>query len=132
MKLKSNKPRHGLGMYAQAKQKAPLKAGAHVPLRTNSGYDDGSGYQGSPARRNGKQTGGLMASGTSDTNVRKGAVGNSKGSAPPALSKVAKSTMKAQVGRGAPGKMGKADQFKGTAKKLSESISHQQFERLGA
>lgn len=132
MKLKSNKPRFGLGMNARAAQKQPLKAGAHVPLRTNSGYDDGSGYQGSPARRNGKQTGGLMASGTSDTNVRKGAVGNSKGSAPPSLGKVASSTMKAQVGRGAKGRVGKADQFKGMGKKLPESISHSAFEKLGA
>lgn len=131
MKLKSNKPRFGLGMNGKAAQKAPLKASAHVPLRTNSGYDDGSGYQGSPARRNGKQTGGLMASGTSDTNVRKGAVGNAKGSAPPALGKTGKS-VKSQEGRGAPGKLGKADAFKGMGKKLPESISHSAFEKLGA
>lgn len=129
MKLKANKPVHGMGMNGSARAPAPLKAGAHMPLRLSSGYSDARGYQGSAARRNGAHTGGLMTSG--DTRVRKGPEGNSKGAPPPSLSKPAVS-VKAQEGRGAKGRVGKADAFKGMGKKLPESISHSQFEKLGA
>lgn len=41
-------------------------------------------------------------------------------------------SVKSQEGRGGKGRMGKADTFKGPGKKLPETISNSQFEKLGA
>lgn len=85
-------------------------------------------------RRNGKQTG-VPSSG--DSSIDKGAVGNSKGSAPPGLGHGtgvmgSPATHKGTSGRGAPGRFGKADKYTGKPKAYSESISHSDFEALGA
>lgn len=129
MKLKPNKPKNGMGMYGTPKQMKPLNASASMPMRLNSGYDDAKGYQSTEDRRNGKQTGGLMSG---DSNKSKVGTGNAKGTPPPKLGKVSKATMNKQIGRGYGGRTGGADQNKGKAKSLPESISHSAFEKLGA
>jgi hypothetical protein len=134
MKLKANKPVHGLGEHGKAHRMGGLMAGAHVPQRTNSGYDDRKGYSGNgQERRNGKQSGKLKVEG--DTRVRKGPEGNSKGSPPPGVSKGKPASLdahKGTSGRGGPGRIGKPDNWKGGAPKMSEEISHSAFEKLGA
>lgn len=134
MKLKANTPHHGLGEFGHAKRMGGLMAGTHLPQRTNSGYDDCKGYSDNgQERRNGKQTGKLKAEG--DTRRRKGAEGNAKGSAPPGISHTKSASLadhKGTSGRGGPGRIGKPDNWKGSAQKLTEDISHSAFERLGA
>ena len=108
-----------------------------MPMRHNSGYDDHKGYTGGKERRQGKQTGHLKASGTSDTRRRQGAEGNSKGSPPTRLTahpsvRGTPDSHSGDAGRGGSGRHGKGDSFKGKATPLSESPSHDWFEKLGS
>lgn len=132
MKVKYNAPKHGLGPHGKATQKAPLNASAHLPQRTTSGNSDHKGYQGSNTRRMGRHTGTVAPL---DQRIGSGG-GNSKGSAPPGVGHGkgvmgSPATHSAKAGRGAPGKLGKADNFTGKHS-YSESITHEQFEKLGA
>lgn len=85
-------------------------------------------------RREGKHTG---EPSRGDTNVRKGPQGNGEGSAAPGVGKGAgvRGTPDSHLGtagRGAPGRVGKADHYHGKPKSLPEHITHDQFEKLGA
>lgn len=135
MKLKSNKPHHGMGEFGHAKRMGGLMGvGEHVPQRINTGYDDRKGYSDNGhERRNGKQTGKLKSE--SDTRRRIGPEGNAKGSPPTNLKSGKPASLEAHKGtsgRGGPGRIGKPDNWKGGARKLSEDISHSAFEKLGA
>ena len=136
LKLKSNKPHHGLGEHGHAKRMGGLMAGAHMPLRVNSGYDDRKGYSANTQERmNGKQTGKLPKLAESDTRRRIGPEGNAKGSPPTNLKSGKPASLaahKGTSGRGGSGRIGKPDNWKGGAQKLSEDISHSAFEKLGA
>jgi hypothetical protein len=87
------------------------------------------------ARRDGYHTG---KPSRGDTNVRRGEVGNGKGSAAPGLGKGpgvrgSPGSHLGTAGRGGAGRLGMHDGHKGPQpKKLSEDISHESFERLGA
>lgn len=129
MRLKSNKPVHGMGLMGRATEIKPLKANAHVPQRTNTGYSDRSGYEGSPARRNGRHTGSIPPG---DMSKRSGPAGLGKGSAPGGRPGVALTARNARAGRGGPAKIGKSDAYKGKPKMFPEDISSKAFERLGA
>jgi hypothetical protein len=138
MRLKSNTPHHGQGEFGRVRTKSPMKAGAHMPMRHNSGFDDARGYsQSGNERRSGKQTGHLKADGTSDTRRRAGAEGNSKGAPPTALTahpgvRGTHESHLGTAGRGGTGRIGKHDAYKGAPTKYTESISHDAFEKLGA
>ena len=132
MRLKmANKPLHG---ESKGRQMAPLKAGAHMPMRNHSGASDAKGYKGGAVRRNGEHTGGLLGG---DTRRKSGPEGNSKGSPPPALNSrpgVA-GTLDSHLGtagRGGTGRIGKHDSYHGKPTKYSEDISHSAFEKLGS
>jgi hypothetical protein len=134
MRVKPNTPHHGHGLMGTPSRKAPLKAGAHVAQRVTSGFSDAKGYQGSDVRRNGAHKGKLPGL---DTSKRSGAEGLSKGSAPPGVGRGAgvRGSLDSHLGdagRGGPGKLGKSDAFTGKAKALSETLSHEWFEKLGA
>lgn len=132
MKLKANKPVHGLGEHGHPKRMGGLMAGEHMPQRHASGNSDARGYQQSSARQMGAHTGSLKQG---DTRRRKGAEGNSKGSPPPGVSKGKPASLEAHKGtsgRGGSGRIGKPDNWKGSAPKMSEDISHSAFEKLGA
>lgn len=111
------------------------KAGAHLPMRTNSGFDDARGYEGSPKRRNGAHTG---KAARGDTGLLGAAAkGNSKGTAPPPLGskpgvRGTPDSHLGTAGRGGTGRIGKADNFKGNPTEYPENISHSSFEKLGA
>jgi hypothetical protein len=47
LKMRANAPHRGLGEHGRGREKAPLKAGTHVAQRTESGFHDAKGYQGS-------------------------------------------------------------------------------------
>jgi hypothetical protein len=129
VRLRQNTPHQGL--LGKPRQKAPLDAGAHMPPRETSGFDDRKGYQAGDTRRMGKHTGPAPKE---DQRRREGAEGNSKGSAPPGRGKGVNGSPDSYLGtagRGAPGKFGKADGFKGKHA-YAEEISHNEFERLGA
>jgi hypothetical protein len=81
-------------------------------------------------RQNGRHSG---RGAQGDTSLLKGAVGNSHGTPAPGVTK-APSTARhmGDAGRGAPGKLGRGDDWKGKAKTLTEDISHAAFEKLGA
>jgi hypothetical protein len=69
--------------------------------------------------------------------VRGPAVGNTHGTPAPGIGKGpgVRGSMDSHLGdagRGAPGKLGRGDAWKGKAKSMSEDISHDAFERLGA
>ena len=111
-----------------------LGVGAHLPQRHNSGYDDAGGYEGSHARRNGKQTGRLR---DGNTSLRRGPEGNSKGSAPPEHSKNGvrgtPDSHLGDAGRGGAGSLGGHDSHTDRSKQpIGESPSHAWFERLGS
>lgn len=130
MKLKPNKPHHGMGEFGRAHRMGGLMAGEHMPQRVKT-----SAISSGSERRNGKQSGHLKADGTSDTRVRKGPEGNSKGSPPPGVSKSKPASSEKHMGtagRGGAGRMGKSDDYKGRATPLSESPSSAWFESLGA
>lgn len=129
MRLKQNKPHHGLGLLGHAVDKKPLKANAHVPQRTNSGNSDRHGYQGSASRRNGAHTGSIPPG---NTGKPKGAVGNGHGSAPGG--RRGETLTPASVsdhGRGGPGKIGGHDGWKGKPKTITDTMTAKQFEALG-
>lgn len=134
MKLKANRPHHGLGEHGHANRIGGLMAGAHLPLRTNTGYDDRKSYSDNgQERRNGKQSGKLKSE--SDTRRRIGPEGNGKGSPPTNLKSGKPASLEAHrgtSGRGGTGRIGKPDNWKGSAPKMSEDISHSAFEKLGA
>lgn len=116
----ANKPHHGMrGLMAGP---APLNAGAHMPLRKPSGGDRKAKQ--TAVARNGKHTGHVNASGTSDTRRRSGPEGNGKGT--PTVGKKGAGTAahKATAGRGGAGQM--------HTNRLSESPGHEWFEKLGA
>lgn len=130
MKLKANTPHHGLGEHGKAHRMGGLMAGAHMPQKVTA-----TGISSGTERRNGKQSGSLKTDGTSDTRVRKGPEGNSKGSPPPGVAKTLGASLsnhKGTDGRGGRGKIGQGDSFKGRDSKMTESISHSAFEKLGA
>lgn len=132
-KLKFNRPQQGMGPYGKAHEKAPLKANTHMPQRESSGYSDRSGYEASESRRMGRNTGPAPKF---DQNLRTGAEGNGKGSAPPGIGRGkgvegSPATHAAKAGRGGKGKFGKGDGFKGK-QSYPEEISHNEFEKLGA
>ena len=125
--------------------KLAKEAGHYHPFATNSplrGYE----VDASDARRINKEITGASASARrdgfhtgkpsrADTNVRKGADGNAKGSAPPGVGsgKGVRGTPEShRVGQGGPGKLGKGDTFTGQHKPMSEDLSHGWFESLGA
>jgi hypothetical protein len=63
--------------------------------------------------------------------------GNSRGTAPPGIGsgKGVRGSLDSHLGdagRGAPGKFGRGDAWKGKPKAMSEDISHSAFEKLGA
>jgi hypothetical protein len=127
---KANKPHHGL--MGPPTQRKPLNAGAHVPQRTESGFDDAKGYEDSKTRRQGKQTGKVPPA---DSRVRKGPEGLSKGSPPPGVGKSIPASIaahKGTAGRGGAGVIGGSDGHKGRPRSLPESLSSAQFEKLGA
>lgn len=160
-----NAPHRGIGEYGKGRRRAGIKAGAHVAQRVDTGYDDRKGYQGggriSPKdephrvkghpgiaqerrlnaevtgknateRRDGYHTG---KPSKGDTNVRKGAEGNAKGSTPPGTGKgigVRGTPESHRVGQGGPGKIGQSDGHKGPPRKLPEDLSSDWFESLGA
>ena len=127
----ANKPHHGM---SSPKRMRGLMAGDHLPQRTNTGYDDSKGYEGSSSRRLGKHTG---AEAKGDSRRRSGPEGDSRGSAPPGVGKGtgvrgSVSSHGGDAGRGDRGRLGKGDAYKGKPTALSEDISHESFERLGA
>lgn len=129
MKLRANTPHHG---ESKPTRMGGLMAGAHLPQKVST-----SGISSGKERRNGKQTGHLKADGTSDTRVRKGTDGNSKGSPPPGVGKGTgvRGTLASHggdSGRGGAGRMGKSDAHKGRATPLSESPNSAWFEKLGS
>jgi hypothetical protein len=135
-RLRPNVPHHGEGPYGRPRTRGLMggSAGAHVPQKIESGYRDSSGYQGSPERRNGRHTGKLR---DGDTRPRSGSEGNSRGSPPPGVGKGkgqrgTPDTHLGTSGRGGSGRRGKGDNYKGKATDLSESPSHEWFEKLGS
>jgi hypothetical protein len=131
MKLKlsrPNAPHRAMGPRGTPKQKAPLNAGAHMPMRHS-----GSLMESPAVRRNGKHTGQIPPA---DTNMLPAKdKGNSKGTAPPTLGNVSRGTLDKHLGdsgRGGTGRIGKHDGFKGQPTKYTEDISHSAFEKLGA
>lgn len=128
-------PHRGMGPRGTAREKSPLKAGAHMPMRHTSGNSDARGYQDSASRRNGAHTGRLRSG---DTGLLgSSAKGNAKGTAPPALGSKpgVRGTLDSHLGdagRGGTGRIGKHDSYKGNPTKYSEDISHSAFEKLGA
>jgi hypothetical protein len=117
IKRTQNTPHHGLGLHGRAREKRPVKAGAHLPQRNHSGYDDSRGYEGSDHRRMGK-----ISTPLPKAPVAKGR--NAHGTGPDRAGGETLSAKKARKGRG------------GTAtvqgKGLNASISHAAFEKLGA
>jgi len=194
VRLTYNRPKHGMGPKGRAKERAPVKAGAHMPMRHNSGFDDARGYESGPKVNLGQRQAGrapTMAIDREaghyhplDTRVSKGGTrglmgdvadvhainsklspaaftrrdgrhtgkgaqgdqglikggkekGNSFGTAPTARSskpgvRGSPDSHLGTAGRGAPGKHGRGDAWKGAPKRLSEDISHSDFESLGA
>lgn len=160
-----NAPHHGLGEFGKARRKPGIKAGAHLAQRDHSGYDDRHGYRegarisprdeahrtaGHPGigqerrlnaevrgkaaseRRDGYHTG---KPSKGDTNVRRGAEGNGKGSPPPGVGKgsgVRGTPESHRVGQGGTGRIGKHDGYKGKPTSLPEDLGHGWFEKLGA
>jgi hypothetical protein len=122
-----------MGPYGHARQKSPLQAGAHIAQRETSGFSDRKGYEASESRRMGRHTGPAPKY---DQRRSQGAEGNGKGSPPPGLGRGkgiqgSPNSHLGTAGRGAPGKFGKGDGYKGRAS-YPEDISHSQFESLGA
>jgi hypothetical protein len=98
------------------------QAGAHMPLRKPSGGDRKA--KTSPVARNGSLAGGkLKSSGTSDTRRRSGAEGNGKGTVATGKKGASTREFKGTAGRGGAGAM--------HSNRLSESPSHDWFEKLG-
>jgi len=165
---RGNAPHRGQGEHGRVHTVRGLLAGDHMPQRHNSGYDDRKGYKEGPKisakdqakrprgypgidqvprldaevrshsaseRRDGYHTG---KPSRGDTNVRRGEVGNGKGSAAPGVSKGrgvrgSPDTHLGSAGRGGSGRLGMHDGHKGPQpKNLSEDISHESFEKLGA
>lgn len=152
-----NKPHRGEGQFGRAHQMGGLMAGAHMPERLKTGYDDSRGNKeggrispkdkpyrtkGHPGidqearlnaevtskkaseRRDGRHTG---KPSKGDTNVRKGPTGNSKGSSVAERGKGSLASHKGTAGRGGAGELNQV-----RSNRLSESMSHEQFEKLGA
>jgi hypothetical protein len=135
MRLKQNVPHHAPGLMGSPREKAPLKAGAHMPMRLTSGFNDSKGYQGSPTRRNGAHTG--RAPKFEQGILPNAAKPNAKGTAPPPLGskpgvRGTPDSHLGAAGRGGTGRIGKGDSYKGQPTKYSEDISHSSFEKLGA
>ena len=129
-RVRPNVPHHGHGLLGNPKDMKPLAAGAHLPPRDHSGYDDAKGYQASEHRRMGKIPTGVPPA---DSRKRAGAEGNSKGSAPGGKGGSGSlASHKATAGRGGPGVIGGSDGHKGRPRTMSESLSSKDFERLGA
>lgn len=119
----ANKPHHGMrGLMSPIR---PLNAGAHMPERHPSGGDRKAKQ--THTARNGKQTGHLKTSGTSDTRRRSGAEGNGKGTVAHGQKGASLASHKGTAGRGGAGSTNQMH-----SNRLSESISHEAFEKLGA
>ena len=116
-RAKQNVPHHAVGLQARPREKKPLKAGAHVPQRNHSGYDDSRGYQGSAHRRMGQ-----ILTPLPPAPVAKGR--NAHGTGADRAGGETLTPKKARKGRGGPATV----QGKG----LAASVSHRAFERLGA
>ena len=138
MKLKRiapNRPHHGEGEHGIQRRKGGLMGvGQHLPQRHNVGNSDARGYQQSATRQMGRHVGPLKEG---DTRRRHGPEGLSKGSPPPGVTarkgvRGNPDSHRGDSGGGGAGRIGKADNFKGKATPLSESPSHEWFERLGA
>lgn len=102
--------------------------------RVNSGYDDHRGYTDERYRRDGRHSGKQQPL---DTRRRSGPEGDGKGSPPPGLGRGkgvrgSPATHAGDAGRGAAGRTGKGDAYKGKPTKRPEELSHEWFERLGA
>jgi hypothetical protein len=85
-------------------------------------------------RRNGKNT---FPAAKGDSRRREGMEGNGKGSPPPGIGqgmgvRGSPNTHLGTAGRGAPGRIGKSDSYKGKPTPYPEDITHDAFEKLGA
>lgn len=133
MKLKrANAPHQGLGEHGKVHRKGGLMGvGEHLPQRHNVGNSDARGYQQSAGRQMGAHKGPLKEG---DTRRRSGPEGLSKGSPPPGVTKGVRGVENhmGDSGRGGAGRHGKGDSYKGKPTEMSETISHDAFERLGA
>jgi hypothetical protein len=134
-RLAPNKPHHGLGEHGTARRKSGLMGvGEHLPQRHNVGNSDARGYQQSASRQMGTHKGPLKEG---DTRKRNGPEGLSKGSPPPGVTarkgvRGNPDSHMGDAGRGGTGRHGKGDNFKGKPTEMSETISHEAFEKLGA
>lgn len=106
------RPHQGIGPKGSPKRMRGLMAGAHVPARDHSGYDDAGGYQGSNARRNGKHTGSIPSSENRSAN------------------RAARGSPDSHLGTAGRGGRGATTRVHTNA--LPESPGHAWFEKLGA
>jgi hypothetical protein len=113
----------------------PLVSAVKLPQRVRGGVSDRRGYTGGDSRRMGRHTG---ATAKFEQGLLPGSArGNSMGTAAPGLGrgKGVRGTLESHAGdagRGAPGKLGRGDDWKGKPKAMSEEITHSAFEKLGA
>jgi hypothetical protein len=108
--ISTENPRRGYGDDARAVKSAERARHSPLTLGRHSGH---------PARF--------------DQNARKSAAGNGLGSKlENGGRRGTPDSHLGTAGRGGPGRLGKHDAYKGKATPLSESISHAQFEKLGA